>query len=73
MIWYILAVQEERQRVKERGEGDVESTNCANADMPLEKVLEAELMVEPKYESYVDTQIGSQVCSLCSSRGDGGG
>ena len=61
VILCILAVQEERQRVKERGEGEVESTNCANTDMPVEKILEAEIIVEPKYESYVDTQVGDQV------------
>uniref|UniRef100_A0A3Q3N6N8 Retinoic acid receptor RXR n=1 Tax=Labrus bergylta TaxID=56723 RepID=A0A3Q3N6N8_9LABR len=36
------AVQEERQRAKERNENEVESTSCANEDMPVEKILEAE-------------------------------
>ena len=52
----ILAVQEERQRVKEKGE-EVESTSNANADMPVEKVLDAELAVEPKTDTYIDTQV----------------
>ncbi|KAK2168031.1 hypothetical protein LSH36_21g07001 [Paralvinella palmiformis] len=51
------AVQEERQRNKERGEGEVESTTAANSEMPVEKILEAELMVEPKTDTYVDTQL----------------
>jgi len=51
------AVQEERQRNKERGEGEVESTTAANSEMPVEKILEAELMVEPKTDTYVDTQV----------------
>lgn len=50
------AVQEERQRVKEKGEGEVESTSSANVDMPVERILEAELAVEPKIETYIDTQ-----------------
>eukprot|EP00918_Siedleckia_nematoides_P004101 GHVU01009202.1.p1 GENE.GHVU01009202.1~~GHVU01009202.1.p1 ORF type:complete len:551 (-),score=58.13 GHVU01009202.1:3015-4583(-) len=48
------AVQEERQRVKEKGE-EVDSTNYSNNDMPVEKILEAELSVEQKCGSYVDT------------------
>ena len=61
--WLILdvkivpAVQEERQRNKEKGEGDVESTSPANADMPVEKVLEAELAVEPQTDTYIDAQV----------------
>ena len=51
------AVQEERQRAKEKGEGEVESTSNANSEMPVEKILEAELAVEPKTDTYVDTQV----------------
>uniref|UniRef100_A0A671RC35 Retinoic acid receptor RXR-alpha-B-like n=1 Tax=Sinocyclocheilus anshuiensis TaxID=1608454 RepID=A0A671RC35_9TELE len=47
------AVQEERQRAKEQSEG--EFGTCANEDMPVEKILEAELAVEPKTETYVET------------------
>ncbi|KAB0339287.1 hypothetical protein FD754_024005, partial [Muntiacus muntjak] len=52
------AVQEERQRGKDRGEGEVESTSSANEDMPVEKILEAELAVEPKTETYVEASVG---------------
>ncbi|XP_036381950.1 retinoic acid receptor RXR-alpha-A-like isoform X2 [Megalops cyprinoides] len=51
-------VQEERQRAKERSENEVESTSCANDDMPVEKILEAELAVEPKTETYIETNLG---------------
>ena len=53
----VAAVQEERQRNKEKGEGEVESTSPANADMPVEKVLEAELAVEPQTDTYIDAQV----------------
>lgn len=55
--FYLTAVQEERQRVKEKGEGEVESTSTANSDMPVEKILEAELAVEPKTDTYIDAQV----------------
>lgn len=55
--YFSTAVQEERQRVKEKGEGEVESTSSANVDMPVERILEAELAVEPKIETYIDTQV----------------
>lgn len=53
-----IAVQEERQRGKDRNENEVESTSSANEDMPVEKILEAELAVEPKTETYVDANMG---------------
>lgn len=53
----VPAVQEERQRNKEKGEGEVESTSPANADMPVEKILEAELAVEPQTDTYIDAQV----------------
>nr|XP_019959063.1 PREDICTED: bromodomain-containing protein 3-like [Paralichthys olivaceus] len=52
------AVQEERQRAKEKSESEVESTTCANEDMPVEKILEAEQAVEPKTETYIETNLG---------------
>ncbi|XP_066111854.1 retinoic acid receptor RXR-alpha isoform X2 [Saccopteryx bilineata] len=52
------AVQEERQRGKDRNENEVESTSSANEDMPVEKILEAELAVEPKTETYVEANMG---------------
>ncbi|KAI2651445.1 Retinoic acid receptor RXR-alpha-A [Labeo rohita] len=51
------AVQEERQRAKDRNENEVESTSSANEDMPVEKILEAELAVEPKTETYIETNV----------------
>lgn len=44
------AVQEERQRTKERNENEVESTSSSQAEMPIDRILEAELRVEPKTE-----------------------
>uniref|UniRef100_A0A8C9I576 Retinoic acid receptor RXR n=1 Tax=Piliocolobus tephrosceles TaxID=591936 RepID=A0A8C9I576_9PRIM len=52
------AVQEERQRGKDRNENEVESTSSANEDMPVERILEAELAVEPKTETYVEANMG---------------
>uniref|UniRef100_A0A8C7Q813 Retinoic acid receptor RXR n=1 Tax=Oncorhynchus mykiss TaxID=8022 RepID=A0A8C7Q813_ONCMY len=52
------AVQEERQRNKER-ESEVESTSAINEEMPVEKILEAEMAVEQKTEL--------QSLSLCFS------
>ncbi|KAA0719950.1 Retinoic acid receptor RXR-alpha-A [Triplophysa tibetana] len=51
------AVQEERQRARERNENEVESTSSVNEDMPVEKILEAELAVEPKTETYIETNL----------------
>lgn len=53
-----VAVQEERQRAKDCKENEVESTSNANEDMPVEKILEAELAVEPKTETYIETNLG---------------
>ena len=61
------AVQAERQRAKDRNENEVESTSCANEDMPVEKILEAEQAVEPKTETYIETNLGvpSNSVSCC--------
>ncbi|XP_078073736.1 retinoic acid receptor RXR-beta-A isoform X5 [Mustelus asterias] len=56
------AVQEERQRSRERGE-EVESTSGANEEMPVEKILEAEVAVEQKPELQSDGA-GSEVASM---------
>ncbi|XP_046543422.1 retinoic acid receptor RXR-like isoform X1 [Haliotis rubra] len=61
----LAAVQEERQRVKEKGE-EVESTSGANNDMPTEQILEAELAVEPKIDTYIDTQ-KDPVTNICQA------
>ncbi|GAA6084195.1 retinoic acid receptor RXR-alpha-B isoform X1, partial [Tachysurus ichikawai] len=53
------AVQEERQRAKEKSEAEMELVGCASEDMPVEKILEAELAVEPKTETYVEGSIGA--------------
>ncbi|XP_072331352.1 retinoic acid receptor RXR-beta-A isoform X4 [Scyliorhinus torazame] len=55
------AVQEERQRSRERGE-EVESTSGTNDEMPVEKILEAEVAVEQKPELQSDGS-GSEVAS----------
>ncbi len=44
------------------GDSEVESTSSANNDMPVEKILEAELAVEPNTETYVDTPVRILVC-----------
>ena len=41
------------------GDSEVESTSSANNDMPVEKILEAELAVEPNTDTYVDTPVRS--------------
>uniref|UniRef100_A0A8C5CTF5 Retinoic acid receptor RXR n=1 Tax=Gadus morhua TaxID=8049 RepID=A0A8C5CTF5_GADMO len=55
------AVQEERQRGKERGESEVEPTSSFNEEMPVDKILDAELAVEPKTEMYTDSSPGNSV------------
>lgn len=57
-VFLHTAVQEERQRAKDRNENEVESSGSANEDMPVEKILEAELAVEPKTETYIETNLG---------------
>ncbi|KAK9753042.1 Zinc finger, C4 type (two domains) [Popillia japonica] len=44
------AVQEERQRTKERDTSEVESTSSMQTDMPIERILEAEKRGECKEE-----------------------
>lgn len=55
------AVQEERQRSRERSENEAESTSSGSEDMPVERILEAELAVEPKTEAYSDVGTESSV------------
>lgn len=55
------AVQEERQRSRERSENEAESTSSGSEDMPVERILEAELAVEPKTEAYSDVNTESSV------------
>ncbi|NP_001002345.1 retinoic acid receptor RXR-gamma-B [Danio rerio] len=49
------AVQEERQRGKEKSDTEVETTSRFNEDMPVDKILDAELSVEPKTETYTES------------------
>jgi len=49
--------QEERQRTKERDQGEVESTSNLHTDMPVERILEAELRVECKMENHADMDV----------------
>lgn len=57
------AVQEERQRNKDR-EGEVESTSAVNEEMPVEKILEAEMAVEQKTELHADGSSGGSSVSI---------
>ncbi|PKU45616.1 retinoic acid receptor rxr-gamma [Limosa lapponica baueri] len=63
------AVQEERQRSRERSENEAESTSSGSEDMPVERILEAELAVEPKTEAYSDVNTESStndpVTNIC--------
>lgn len=61
------AVQEERQRSRERAESEAECANSGHEDMPVERILEAELAVEPKTESYGDMNMENSVCQIPSS------
>ncbi|KAM8883097.1 retinoic acid receptor RXR-beta-A isoform 2-T3 [Synchiropus picturatus] len=56
------SVQEERQRNKER-EGEVESTSAVNEEMPVEKILDAEMAVEQKTELHADGSSGGSSVS----------
>lgn len=60
------AVQEERQRAKEKAENEVESSSSANADMPVENILDAELRVNPNNDTYVDAQ-NDPVTNICQA------
>lgn len=60
------AVQEERQRSRERAESEVECASGGHEDMPVERILEAELAVEPKTESYGDMNMENSVCGVRS-------
>uniref|UniRef100_A0AAR2K2S0 Retinoic acid receptor RXR n=1 Tax=Pygocentrus nattereri TaxID=42514 RepID=A0AAR2K2S0_PYGNA len=65
------SVQEERQRNKER-EGEAESTSAVNEEMPVEKILEAEMAVEQKTEMHSDGSSGTSspndpVTNICQA------
>lgn len=48
-----VAVQEERQKNKER-DGDYECSSAVNEEMPVEKILEAEIAVEHRTDLHSD-------------------
>ncbi|XP_067001872.1 retinoic acid receptor RXR isoform X2 [Anabrus simplex] len=65
------AVQEERQRTKERDQNEVESTSSLHTDMPVERILEAEKRVEYKTENQMEFEntvnsIG-QAANICQA------
>lgn len=60
-LWFPAAVQEERQRGKEKSDNEVESTSSFNEEMPVDKILDAELAVEPKTETYTESSPGNSV------------
>ncbi|XP_057209379.1 retinoic acid receptor RXR-gamma-B isoform X2 [Triplophysa rosa] len=63
------AVQEERQRGKEKSDNEVESTSSFNEEMPVDKILDAELAVDPKTETYTESSPGNStndpVTNIC--------
>uniref|UniRef100_A0A8C6UA98 Retinoic acid receptor RXR n=1 Tax=Neogobius melanostomus TaxID=47308 RepID=A0A8C6UA98_9GOBI len=66
------AVQEERQRNREKEAGEVESTSVVNEEMPVEKILEAEMAVEQKTELHSDGSSGGSspndpVTNICQA------
>lgn len=70
------AVQEERQRTKERDQSEVESTSSLHADMPIERILEAEKRVECKMEHQGNYEVNkraaaepSRGCARARARG----
>ncbi|XP_023234697.1 retinoic acid receptor RXR-alpha-B-like isoform X1 [Centruroides vittatus] len=60
------AVQEERQRTKDRNENEVESTSNFQSDMPIERILEAELHIEPKRDD-ADPDQKDPVANICQA------
>ncbi|KAJ8377881.1 hypothetical protein AAFF_G00250320 [Aldrovandia affinis] len=64
------SVQEERQRNRER-DGEVESSSAVNEEMPVEKILEAEMAVEQKTELHADGSSGGEpndpVTNICQA------
>uniref|UniRef100_A0A8C1MT16 Retinoic acid receptor RXR n=1 Tax=Cyprinus carpio TaxID=7962 RepID=A0A8C1MT16_CYPCA len=65
------AVQEERQRGREKSDNEVESSSSFNEEMPVEKILDAELAVEPKTEAYMESSTGNStndpVTNICQA------
>ncbi len=57
-------MQDERQRGREKSDNEVESSSSFNEEMPVEKILDAELAVEPKTEAYMESSTGNSVSFL---------
>lgn len=49
----LTAVQDERQKNKDR-DGDYECSSAVNEEMPVEKILEAEIAVEHRTDLHSD-------------------
>lgn len=49
------AVQEERQRTKDKSDNEVESTSNSHHDMPIERICEAEQRIEPKKDEVLSS------------------
>ncbi|XP_017347076.2 retinoic acid receptor RXR-gamma-A isoform X1 [Ictalurus punctatus] len=65
------AVQEERQRGRDKNDNEVDSSSGLNEEMPVEKILDAELSVEPKTDTYIqtnaDTSTNDPVTNICQA------
>ncbi|XP_064861910.1 retinoic acid receptor RXR-gamma-A-like isoform X2 [Oncorhynchus nerka] len=70
-VFLCAAVQEERQRGREKSDNEVESTSSFNEDMPVEKILDAELAIEPKTEACMEASAGNSkndpVTNICQA------
>ncbi|XP_072764525.1 retinoid X receptor ultraspiracle isoform X2 [Anoplolepis gracilipes] len=63
------AVQEERQRTKERDQSEVESTSNSNTEMPIDRILEAEKRVECKMEHLGNYENAvSHICNVSNTQ-----
>jgi len=56
------AVQEERQRTKDKNENEVESTSNSHHDMPIDRILDAELRVETKTDEVDSNDPVTNIC-----------
>ncbi|XP_028835640.1 retinoic acid receptor RXR-beta-A-like isoform X2 [Denticeps clupeoides] len=61
------AVQDERQRGKERDGGELDTSHGASEEMPVDKILEAELMSERKAEMHASGLPSDPVTSMCQA------
>ncbi len=52
-----LAVQQARSRVEESDEGEAQSSNKDNSEMPVGKTLQAESAITPRLNIYLDAQV----------------